>query len=219
MLLFKLTMPSSGIQHEYICSSIFSIHSPFSPWIGIYAGTWLCNVRFYVLYKYICMYNYVWWNYHLFLFFKGTTWWASQMTLFLPILLLISSHWIIHCAQRQLFRYSHLKGSVSWDLRWVLLYINWKLPLRLIISSHKILGLVYNSHITGRRTLVLWYGFIQTILKAEENVGCAILKFATAPLSEMNLFMLLIFYWPGQSENFTDDRPYRRLQSVQISDQ
>ena len=49
-------------------------------------------------------------------------------------------------------------------------------------------GLVHNLHKTGRRTLVL-YGFIQTILKAEVNVGCAILKFATAPLSDMNFFL------------------------------
>ena len=28
-----------------------------------------------------------------------------------------------------------------------------------------------NLQKTGRRTLVLWYGFIQTILKAEVNVG------------------------------------------------
>ena len=36
----------------------------------------------------------------------------------------------------------HLKGSVSRDFRWVLLYINGKLSLRPIIASHKILSLL-----------------------------------------------------------------------------
>ena len=64
---------------------------------------------------------------------------------------------------------------------------------RLPESLKFIKGLVHNLHKTGRRTLVLRYGFIQTTLKAEVNVGCAILKFATAPLVDMNFFMLSHF--------------------------
>ena len=48
-----------------------------------------------------------------------------------------------------------LKGSVSQDLRWVLLYINRKLSLRPIKNVNFIKGLVHNLHKTGRRTLVL----------------------------------------------------------------
>ena len=55
---------------------------------------------------------------------------------------------------------------------------------------------------------------------------CAILKFATAPLSEWNFLCLLILDRPGLNfnainlnfHNFTDGRPYRRLQSVKVSD-
>ena len=50
------------------------------------------------------------------------------------------------------------KGSVSRDLRWVLLYINGKLFLRPIIAENFkfIKGLVHNLHKTGRRTLVYY---------------------------------------------------------------
>ena len=66
---------------------------------------------------------------------------------------------------------------------------------------------------------MIW--FIQTILKAEVNEGCAILKFATALLSDIN-FVYAFAFLIGQalilkvSSFFTDCRSYRRLQSVQI---
>ena len=54
-------------------------------------------------------------------------------------------------------------------------------------------------------------------------MGCAILKFATAPLSEINFLCLRILDWQGLNFNaitlnLTDGRPYRRLQYVKISD-
>ena len=77
------------------------------------------------------------------------------------------------------------KGSVSWILRWVLLYINRKLSLRPIIK-----GLVHNLHKTGRRTLV------QTILKSEKNVGMSNIEMRNSPselyyITEKYLFAIL----------------------------
>jgi len=54
------------------------------------------------------------------------------------------------------------------------MYINQKLSSRPIIASHNILTFQkgqFTINKKGRRTLVLWYGFVQTILKLQEN-GC-----------------------------------------------
>ena len=42
---------------------------------------------------------------------------------------------------------SLIKGSVSWDFKWVMLYINWKLFSRAIVGHHKILILL-KGHFT-----------------------------------------------------------------------
>jgi len=47
---------------------------------------------------------------------------------------------------------------------------------------------VHNLQKTGRRTLVLWYGFIQTILKAEVNVGLSNIEIRNSPSEWVEFF-------------------------------
>ena len=72
------------------------------------------------------------------------------------------------------FEIFFLKGSVSRDLRWVLLYINQKLFSRPIIASHKILTFLKGQFTIDKKQAgapLLRYGFIRIILKSQEN-GC-----------------------------------------------
>ena len=81
------------------------------------------------------------------------------------------------------------KGSVSRVLRWVLLYINWKLFSRSIIASHKILTFL-KGHFTiykKQASAPLYYDMVlssQYWNRRKMGVS-AILKFATAPLNDM----------------------------------
>ena len=117
--------------------------------------------------------------------------------LFIPLYALFNSYKL-----KQYVYNSHIKGSVSRDLLFTICYTSIESYHPLAENFKFIKGLVHNLHKTGRRTLVLWYGFIQTIFKAEENMGCAILKFATAPLSDMNFVLFFrIFDRPGLNFN------------------
>ena len=70
---------------------------------------------------------------------------------------------------------SIFKGSVSRDLRWVLLYINRNLSLRPIIGSQKILSLLkgYFTIYIKQAGAPLFYDMVlsRQYLKAEVNVG------------------------------------------------
>ena len=82
--------------------------------------------------------------------------------------------WCFHLVQPISVGRGLLKGSVSRILRWVLLYINRKLSLRFLFTSHKILSLLQDQFTiykkqAGAPLYYLWYGFIQTILKLQEN--------------------------------------------------
>ena len=82
-----------------------------------------------------------------------------------------------------------LKGSVSRVLRWVLLYINQKLFSRPIIASHKILTFLKGQSTINKKQAgaPLYYDMVlsrQYWNRRRMGVS-AILKFATAPLSDM----------------------------------
>ena len=81
------------------------------------------------------------------------------------------------------------KGSVSQILRWVLLYINWKLSLRPIIASNNISSLL-KGHFTinKKQSCAPMYGDIASsrqYWQRRQMWVCAILKCATAPLSKL----------------------------------
>ena len=87
-------------------------------------------------------------------------------------------------------------------------------------------GLVHNLQKTGRCTLFRWYCFIQTILKAEVNVGLSNIEICNSP-TELVEFFYAYTFWFGQALilmlsiwNFTDIRPYKRpkfwIHSLQI---
>ena len=126
-----------------------------------------------------------------------------------------------------------VKGSVSWILRWVLIYINGNLSLRPIIASNKILSLLkghftINKKVMLMRTLVQWYCFIQTILKTEVNVGMRNIEMRNSSSEWVECFIqrkCLPHFWSArpqfqcyQSEIFTYNRPFSYVQSVEISD-
>ena len=79
-----------------------------------------------------------------------------------------------------------VKGSVSRVLRWVLQYINRMLSLWPIIAWHKILSLskgqftIYIKQ-AGAPLYNYMYGFIETILKSEENVGFRNIEIHNSP--------------------------------------
>ena len=82
-----------------------------------------------------------------------------------------------------------LKGSVSRVLRWVLLYINGKLFSRPIIALHKILTLLKGQFTIYKKQAGAPL-FSDMVLSRKywnrKKIGVsAILKFATAPLSDM----------------------------------
>ena len=82
-----------------------------------------------------------------------------------------------------------VKGSVSRVLRWVLLYIDWKLFSRPIITSHKILTLLKGQFTIYKKQAGAPL-FSDMVLSRQcwncRKMGVsAILKFATAPLSDM----------------------------------
>ena len=72
------------------------------------------------------------------------------------------------------------KGTVSWDGRWGLLYINRKLFLRRIVADDKIL-IFLKGHFTiyikqMRDSTAEWCGFNLSILKCRKIISSVILK-------------------------------------------
>jgi len=118
--------------------------------------------------------------------FKGTLAWyiltIFTITLFPWISPRIDSWKIPSC-------YCLFKWSVSRVLRWVLLYINQKLFSRPIIASHKILTFLNGQFTINKKQAgaTLYYDMVlskQYWNRRKMGVS-AILKFATAPLSDM----------------------------------
>ena len=111
---------------------------------------------------------------------------------------------------------SLLKGSVSRVLRWVLLYINQKLFLRPIVTSHKIFTFLKGQFTINKKQAgaPLYYDMVlsrQYWNRRKMGVS-AILKFATASLSDMTekylstilpVFLLVLWVHIAQMKAFS----------------
>ena len=73
------------------------------------------------------------------------------------------------------YSYSPIKGTVSWELRWVLLYINRKLFSRAIVAHHKIFILLNGYFSIYKRKSSVWtaqqFQMVCTILDAANTFG------------------------------------------------